>query len=75
MMDHSVLDLAVADQKAAEGKIEELRLEIAMEEERLAEIAAFLETYRSYEARVAPAAAGSASSTSPASPSSWQSTD
>ena len=75
MMEHSVLDLAVSDQKAAEGKIEELRLEIALEEERLAEIAVFLETYRSYEARVAPAAASSASSTPPTSSSSWQSAD
>ena len=50
-MDQDVLNLALADQKEAEEKIEELRRQIEEEEQRIAQVASFVETYRSYEAR------------------------
>lgn len=50
-MDQDVLNLALADQKEAEDKIADLRRQIEEEEQRIEQVAGFVETYRAYEAR------------------------
>jgi hypothetical protein len=52
MTDRDVLELALNDQREAQARIDELRQQIATEEERIASSDAFIATYREYEARL-----------------------
>lgn len=52
MTDRDVLELALNDQREAQARIDELRQQIAAEEERIASSEAFIATYREYEERL-----------------------
>ena len=58
MSDSAVFEQARTDQEQTQARIAELRSEIATQEEHLAEIALFLETYNRYASAAAPAIRG-----------------